>query len=113
MNNEKDYAKSIIEFFVTLFLGYFGIHKFIKKDYKMGLIYLFTMGLFGFGWLIDCCISAYKMITTYYANNKVSANISTSENNNISTSSFIRNDNVNITNNNANINFVKKRIDSI
>ena len=78
----------------------------------MGFIYLFTIGLFGFGWIIDCCISTYKMITIYYANNKVSDNINTFENNNINTSNFIRNDNLNIVNNNANINFIKKRIDS-
>ncbi len=38
---------------IVVFLGIFGIHKFIDKDYKMGIIYLFTGGLFGIGWIID------------------------------------------------------------
>lgn len=38
---------------IVIFLGMFGVHKFIDKDYKMGIIYLFTGGLFGIGWLID------------------------------------------------------------
>ncbi len=42
-----------IRILVVVFLGIFGIHKFIDKDYKMGIIYLFTGGLFGIGWIID------------------------------------------------------------
>ena len=38
---------------IVIFLGVFGVHKFIDKDYKMGLIYLFTGGLCGIGWIID------------------------------------------------------------
>ncbi|MBQ2917120.1 MAG: TM2 domain-containing protein [Clostridia bacterium] len=38
---------------IVVFLGMFGIHKFIDKDYKMGIIYLLTGGLFGIGWIID------------------------------------------------------------
>lgn len=42
-----------VRIIIVVFLGMFGIHKFIDKDYKMGLIYLFTGGLFGIGWFID------------------------------------------------------------
>jgi hypothetical protein len=38
---------------IVIFLGIFGVHKFIDKNYKMGLIYLFTGGIFGIGWIID------------------------------------------------------------
>lgn len=38
---------------IVVFLGIFGVHKFMNKDYKMGFIYLFTAGLFGIGWIID------------------------------------------------------------
>lgn len=48
-------------FFVCLFLGYFGIHKFIEKKTGMGVIYIFTVGLFGVGWIYD---------TVMYAKNK-------------------------------------------
>lgn len=41
------------EFLITLFLGIFGVHKFMKGDKKTGIIYLLTFGLFGIGWIID------------------------------------------------------------
>lgn len=42
-----------VMFMICLFFGYFGIHKFIEKDYKMGILYLCTLGLFGIGWIYD------------------------------------------------------------
>lgn len=41
------------EFIICLFLGLFGVHKFIKGKFIMGLLYLFSLGLVGIGWLID------------------------------------------------------------
>lgn len=50
------------EFLVTLFFGWLGIHKFLKKKYVLGILYLCTMGGFGIVWIFDV-ISAYiKMI---------------------------------------------------
>lgn len=49
----KEVTNEQLEFVVTLLLGMFGGHKFMKKDFKMGFIYLFTAGLFGIGWIID------------------------------------------------------------
>lgn len=43
----------VVEFIITLLFGMFGVHKFMKGDSKMGFIYLFTLGLFGIGWIID------------------------------------------------------------
>ena len=42
-----------VNFFVTLFLGPLGVHKFLKHQTGMGFVYLFTFGLFGIGWLVD------------------------------------------------------------
>lgn len=42
------------DFLICLFLGIFGVHKFKEKKFLMGIIYLFTGGLFCFGWLYDC-----------------------------------------------------------
>lgn len=42
-----------VRIIIVIFLGIFGIHKFIDKNYKMGIIYLFTGGLFGIGWITD------------------------------------------------------------
>lgn len=38
---------------VCLFTGYFGVHKFIEKKTGMGILYIFTFGLLGFGWIYD------------------------------------------------------------
>ncbi len=39
---------------LCLFLGYFGAHRFYVGKTGTGILYIFTMGLFGFGWIIDC-----------------------------------------------------------
>lgn len=49
-----------ISFCLCLFFGYFGAHKFYEGKAGMGILYLFTFGLFGFGWLIDCIIILCK-----------------------------------------------------
>lgn len=46
-------TKKVITFVITLFFGYLGVHKFMEKKIGMGVLYLFTCGLFGIGWMID------------------------------------------------------------
>lgn len=55
VNNTKPAnAKSKwLAFFLCFFFGAFGAHKFYEGKTGMGVLYFFTMGLFGFGWLID------------------------------------------------------------
>ena len=43
-----------IDLFICYLFGIFGVHKFREKKIALGLLYLFTFGLFGFGWLYDC-----------------------------------------------------------
>ena len=43
-----------VAFFLCLFLGFYGAHKFYEGRIGMGILYLFTAGLFGFGWIVDC-----------------------------------------------------------
>ncbi len=43
---------------LCVFLGYFGAHKFYVGKIGMGLLYLCTFGLFGFGWVIDMILIA-------------------------------------------------------
>lgn len=43
-----------VAFCLCLFAGYFGAHKFYEGKTGTGILYLFTAGLFGFGWLVDC-----------------------------------------------------------
>lgn len=45
---------------LCIFFGYFGVHKFYERKAGMGILYLFTCGLFGIGWLADIIIIATK-----------------------------------------------------
>ena len=38
---------------LCIFLGYLGLHRFYVGNVGMGLVYLFTLGIFGFGPFID------------------------------------------------------------
>ena len=42
-----------IAFFLCLFLGLWGGHKFYEGKIGMGFLYMFTSGLILIGWLID------------------------------------------------------------
>lgn len=42
-----------VAFFLCLFLGFFGAHNFYAGKIGMGVLYLFTLGFLGIGWLID------------------------------------------------------------
>lgn len=47
-------------FFLCLFLGEFGAHKFYEGKAGMGILYLFTLGLFGIGWIVDTISYLFK-----------------------------------------------------
>lgn len=63
--NEKTY------FFLTLFGGWLGLHKFATGKTKVGILYLCTIGLFCYGWLFDIIIAGIKL---YQASKQKSAN---------------------------------------
>lgn len=48
-------------FVLALLGGWFGLHKFVQKQTKTGILYLFTFGLFGIGWFVDIIIAASKL----------------------------------------------------
>lgn len=45
--------KKWVMFVICLFFGCCGVHKFIEKKYKAGVLYLCTLGLIGIGWIVD------------------------------------------------------------
>lgn len=54
VNTTGGYAKNKwVAFFLCLFLGYLGAHKFYEGKAGMGILYLFTCGLFFIGVVID------------------------------------------------------------
>lgn len=50
------------DFLITLFLGWLGIHRFMKKKYITGAIWLCSFGLFGMGWFVDTVVAFVKML---------------------------------------------------
>ena len=49
-----------VSFGLCLCLGFCGAHKFYEGKAGMGILYLFTGGLCGFGWLLDCILLLLK-----------------------------------------------------
>ncbi len=79
-NNQstEDYLSSnLIEFILTFFLGFSGAHHFYKNKNELGLIYLFTFGIFGLGWMFDIFIFLFKCVNsnTNNVNNYTSSTI--------------------------------------
>lgn len=50
---KKTMKTGMIPLIVTVLLGWLGIHWFISGRIGMGLLYMFTFGLFGIGWFVD------------------------------------------------------------
>lgn len=49
-----------VAFFLCLFFGYLGLHKFYEGKFIFGVIYLFTGGLFGIGYVVDLVLLLLK-----------------------------------------------------
>ena len=47
-------------FFLCLFLGFLGAHKFYEGRVGAGILYILTFGIFGIGWFFDCIILLFK-----------------------------------------------------
>ena len=49
-----------VAFFLCLFLGFLGAHKFYEGKAGRGVLYLLTAGLFGIGWFVDTIVLLFK-----------------------------------------------------
>lgn len=50
---------------LLILLGYLGAHKFYEEKFGMGILYLFTFGLFGIGLIVDFISLLFKPVTYY------------------------------------------------
>lgn len=57
-------SQTMTEFILCIFTGALGGHHFYRGRVKKGVLYLFTCGLFGFGWLIDVVSLGTKIFQT-------------------------------------------------
>ena len=48
----------LITLLLCIFLGYLGAHRFYTGRYLLGVLYVFTIGIFGIGWLVDIVLAA-------------------------------------------------------
>lgn len=48
---------------ICIFLGFLGVHRFYVGKQGTGLIYLFTMGIFGIGWVVDIILILFNRFT--------------------------------------------------
>lgn len=70
------------DFIICLLGGWFGLHYFVKGNWKKGLLYLFTIGLFGIGWFVDLIIvyNHSKKIQIRHSNNSTIDNLKKEDN---------------------------------
>ncbi len=50
MNSEKNWVTALL---LCIFLGGIGAHRFYVGKIGTGILYLFTAGLLGIGWIVD------------------------------------------------------------
>lgn len=53
----------LVAFILWFFLGYFGAHRFYIGSYGLAVVYLFTFGLLGIGWLVDLVLLLLDKLT--------------------------------------------------
>ena len=54
-----------LELLITILFGGLGVHKFMQNETGLGVLYLFTFGLFGIGWIYDIYTCFYYKTTKF------------------------------------------------
>lgn len=62
MSKSEKTTNPIIELLLCIFLGVFGAHRFYTKKYGTAVLYLFTLGLFYVGWIVDIILIISRLI---------------------------------------------------
>ena len=58
----KKVTEALIMFFITLFVGIIGVHRFVKGKVLTGILWLCTAGLFGVGYIFDLVTSGCTLV---------------------------------------------------
>ena len=66
MNQMISTKSRLVSLLLCLFLGYLGIHRFYAGKIGTGILYLFTMGFFGFGVFIDLILILFGSFRDKY-----------------------------------------------
>lgn len=53
---------------LSILFGWCGAYRFYKKQTGLGILYLFTFGLFGIGWVVDIVVSLHSDKSTAVSN---------------------------------------------
>ena len=69
LEDEKNIKTELI---LCILLGWLGVHKFYKGKIILGLLYMFSLGLCGIGWLIDLITIIIKLINIKKTIKKIS-----------------------------------------
>lgn len=67
----QEAKRTLVLFLVCLFVGVYGVHRFMQHKFFTGIIYLFTFGLFGIGWFIDIVKLSIKLAVEWKASGGV------------------------------------------
>ena len=67
----------IVELCLCIFLGYLGGHRFYTGKIKSGVLYLFTGGICGIGWLVDIILIALRLRQVSALKKSATHNVST------------------------------------
>ena len=62
--------ENLVYFYLCLFLGFTGAHKFYKRKILLGFVYLLTGGLFLIGWAVDLIILIVSTINLIILNER-------------------------------------------
>ena len=62
-NEQKSWL--VFKLIMTFLFGIIGVHKFMDGKIIMGIVYIFTFGLCGFGWFFDLIMEIYQLARMY------------------------------------------------
>lgn len=61
MEANKEWARKLTVFIISITLGYLGMDRFYKGEVGLGVLKLITFGAFGVWYLVDAAIAAYEL----------------------------------------------------